>query len=80
MEIFDLGSPWSWAIGGVILMALEMAAPGFFLIWLGLAALIVGAGNFIKPLSLGGEWAFVRGARSGARLRRQALDAAPGRR
>ncbi len=43
MEIFDLGSPWSWAIGGVILMALEMAAPGFFLIWLGLAALIVGA-------------------------------------
>jgi membrane protein implicated in regulation of membrane protease activity len=50
MEIFDLGSPWSWAIGGVILMALEMAAPGFFLIWLGLAALIVGAGNFIRPL------------------------------
>lgn len=50
MEVFDLASPWSWAIGGVILMALEMAAPGFFLIWLGLAALLVGMGNFIRPL------------------------------
>ena len=50
MEVFDLGSAWSWAIGGVILMALEIAAPGFFLIWLGLAALIVGMGNFIRPL------------------------------
>jgi inner membrane protein len=46
MEGIDLGSPWSWAIAGVILIALEMAAPGFFLIWLGLAALIIGLVNF----------------------------------
>ena len=50
MEIFDVGSAWSWATAGVILMALEIAAPGFFLIWLGLAALAVGMGNFIRPL------------------------------
>ena len=50
MEYLDFGSPWTWAIAGVILMALESAAPGFFLVWLGLAALIVGAGNFIRPL------------------------------
>jgi len=46
MEAIDPGSPWTWVIAGVILVALEMAAPGFFLIWLGLAALIVGAVNF----------------------------------
>jgi inner membrane protein len=51
MDGLDLTSPWSWVIAGVILMALEMAAPGFFLIWLGLAAVIIGAGNFVRPLS-----------------------------
>lgn len=33
---------WIWLIVGVGLMALEVIAPGFFLIWLGLAALVVG--------------------------------------
>ncbi|MBV9566907.1 MAG: NfeD family protein [Hyphomicrobiales bacterium] len=50
MEFLDLAPPWTWLIAGVILMALELAAPGFFLIWLGLAAVIVGGGNFLKPL------------------------------
>ncbi|SEC27414.1 hypothetical protein SAMN05444161_0828 [Rhizobiales bacterium GAS191] len=46
MDGIDLGSAWTWAIAGVILIALEMAAPGFFLVWLGLAALIIGFVNF----------------------------------
>jgi membrane protein implicated in regulation of membrane protease activity len=46
----DLGSPWTWLIAGIILVALEMAMPGFFLIWLGLAALIIGGGNFVQRL------------------------------
>jgi len=50
MDYLDLASPWTWLIGGVILMALELAAPGFFLIWLGLAAVLVGGGNFLQPL------------------------------
>jgi membrane protein implicated in regulation of membrane protease activity len=33
---------WNWLIFGVLLMALEVAAPGIFLFWLGLAALLVG--------------------------------------
>lgn len=35
--------PWSWWIVGLLLLAAELAAPGVFLIWIGLAALIVGA-------------------------------------
>ncbi|MFI5014189.1 MAG: NfeD family protein [Hyphomicrobiales bacterium] len=46
MYELDLASPWTWVIAGVILVALETAAPGFFLIWLGLAALVVGGLNF----------------------------------
>ncbi|WP_293810982.1 NfeD family protein [uncultured Bosea sp.] len=34
---------WLWAILGLLLIGGEMLAPGVFLIWLGLAALITGA-------------------------------------
>jgi membrane protein implicated in regulation of membrane protease activity len=36
-----LGS-WNWLIVGFILMALELLAPGVFLFWLGLAAMLTG--------------------------------------
>jgi membrane protein implicated in regulation of membrane protease activity len=37
---------WNWLIFGFILMALELIAPGVFLFWLGLAALLVGLVSF----------------------------------
>jgi membrane protein implicated in regulation of membrane protease activity len=37
---------WNWLILGVLLMAVEAVAPGVFMLWLGLAALIVGALSF----------------------------------
>ncbi|PDV88201.1 hypothetical protein CO652_11420 [Rhizobium sp. H4] len=40
--IAELG-PWSWWVVGLVLLAAEMIVPGFFLVWIGLAALIVGA-------------------------------------
>ncbi len=40
--VVNLG-PWSWWILGVILLAAELAAPGVFLIWIGAAAIVVGA-------------------------------------
>lgn len=41
-EVFaNLGS-WNWLIFGIVLMALEVFAPGVFLFWLGLAAFLVG--------------------------------------
>ena len=33
---------WIWFAAGVVLVALEMAAPGIFLFWLGLAAFALG--------------------------------------
>ena len=35
--------PWSWWILGIILLAAELAAPGVFLIWIGGAAIVIGA-------------------------------------
>ncbi|NTJ44011.1 NfeD family protein [Agrobacterium larrymoorei] len=40
--VADLG-PWSWWILAAILLAAELVAPGVFLIWIGAAALVVGA-------------------------------------
>ncbi len=40
--VSELG-PWNWMVLGMALLAIEIVAPGFFLLWIGLAALIVGA-------------------------------------
>jgi membrane protein implicated in regulation of membrane protease activity len=42
---------WNWLIFGVILMALELMAPGVFLFWLGLAALLTGLISFVFTAS-----------------------------
>ena len=38
----ELG-PWNWIVLGLVLMIFEVAAPGIFFLWFGIAALIVGA-------------------------------------
>jgi membrane protein implicated in regulation of membrane protease activity len=49
-EMFSTLGTWNWLIFGFILMALELAAPGVFMFWLGLAALLVGLLSFaINP-------------------------------
>lgn len=38
----ELG-PWNWMILGIVLLGLEIFLPGVFMLWIGIAALIVGA-------------------------------------
>lgn len=45
-DMFVSLGTWNWLIFGVILMALELIAPGVFLFWLGLAALLTGLVSF----------------------------------
>jgi len=40
--INELG-PWNWMALGMVLLVLEILVPGVFLLWIGIAALIVGA-------------------------------------
>jgi inner membrane protein len=46
-----LGS-WNWFIAAAVFFLVEILAPGTFMMWLGLAALLVGA------ISLGVEWSW----------------------
>src|SRR6185436_20438614 len=43
--------PWAWIIAGAILLALELAVPGAFMMWLGIAATLVGAVSFVVAWS-----------------------------
>ena len=52
--IVTLGA-WKWIILGAILLALELAAPGAFMMWLGLSAVLVGILTFIWP-DLSWQW------------------------
>ncbi|OAF05253.1 hypothetical protein AYJ54_22700 [Bradyrhizobium centrolobii] len=46
-DMFVSLGTWNWLIFGFILVALEVVAPGVFLFWLGLAALLVGLVSFV---------------------------------
>jgi membrane protein implicated in regulation of membrane protease activity len=46
-DIFASLGTWNWLILGLVLMALELVAPGVFMFWLGLAALLVGLLSFV---------------------------------
>ncbi len=48
-------NPWHWWVLGVVLMLLEIAVPGVFFFWGGLAALGVGMLLWAAP-GLGWEW------------------------
>jgi len=49
MELFTELNSWHWVIIAVILVILEIFAPGAFMIWLGAAAAVVGLLMFIFP-------------------------------
>ncbi|MDX8438634.1 NfeD family protein [Mesorhizobium australafricanum] len=40
--VSELG-PWNWMVLGFALLVMEIVAPGVFMLWIGIAALIVGA-------------------------------------
>ena len=43
---------WHWVILGLGMVALELMIPGAFLLWIGIAALILGGITFLFPLSV----------------------------
>lgn len=48
----SISTHWFWLSLGLILGAAEMVAPGFFLMWLGLAAIIVGVLDYFLPITV----------------------------
>ena len=40
--ISELG-PWNWMVLGFVLLVMEIIAPGIFMLWIGIAAILIGA-------------------------------------
>jgi len=51
IDFFASLGAWDWFIAGGVLLALEALAPGVFMFWLGLAAMLVGAVSMYLDLS-----------------------------
>ena len=49
----DLHAGWLWAIGGLLLLIAEIVAPGFFLVFLGVAAIATGLFTLLFDLGIG---------------------------
>jgi inner membrane protein len=42
LDLIESLETWNWFIAGALLLALELLAPGTFMMWFGIAALLVG--------------------------------------
>lgn len=51
-NLLGMEAHWLWLSLGVLLIAVEILMPGFFLIWLGTAAIITGALVWVLPLAV----------------------------
>ena len=49
-SIFVTLGAWNWLIAGLLLIGVEVLVPGVFMLWLGLAALLVGLLAFVVDL------------------------------
>ncbi len=54
--IAEYGS-WSWVVGGLILLAIELIVPGGVFVWLGGAAIATGLVTFLVPMNWPMQWA-----------------------
>ena len=48
----NMSPHWAWLTIGVLLCAAEIVAPGFFLVWLGVAAIATGVLAFLLPVGV----------------------------
>jgi membrane protein implicated in regulation of membrane protease activity len=47
---------WSWLVAGLVMLALELAVPGGFLLWMGIAGIITGIVTLRYPMDWPIQW------------------------
>jgi len=57
MSNLPIDPEWLWLIGGVVLLCAELIAPGFFLIFIGAAAIVTGFVALLLPIPIALQFA-----------------------
>jgi membrane protein implicated in regulation of membrane protease activity len=57
MNNLPIDPEWLWLIGGVVLLIAELIAPGFFLIFIGAAAIVTGFAALLLPIPIALQFA-----------------------
>ena len=57
MSNLPIDPEWLWLIGGVVLLIAELIAPGFFLIFIGAAAIVTGFLALLLPIPIALQFA-----------------------
>jgi membrane protein implicated in regulation of membrane protease activity len=57
MNNLPIDPEWLWLIGGVVLLIAELIAPGFFLIFIGAAAIVTGFIALLLPIPIALQFA-----------------------
>ena len=52
MSALHIDPEWLWLIGGVVLLIAELIAPGFFLVFIGGAAIVTGVAALLLPIGV----------------------------
>ena len=52
MSLSHIDPEWLWLIGGIVLLIAEVIAPGFFLMFIGAAAITTGLLSLLLPVSV----------------------------
>lgn len=52
MNLSNIDPVWLWLIGGIVLLIAEVIAPGFFLVFIGAAAVATGLLSLLLPLGI----------------------------
>jgi len=51
----DIDPGWLWMIAGVLMLAAEIIAPGVFLVWIGIAAVVTGLFALLFGIGIAGQ-------------------------
>lgn len=56
VEIIAANAGWAWIVAGLVMLGLELALPGGFLLWLGLSGIFTGVIALVQPLGWPLQW------------------------
>lgn len=56
LALFASYGGWAWIVAGLVLLGIELVAPGGVFVWLGAAAIVTGIAALVQPIAVPVQW------------------------